>query len=155
MFQVSESRRLCSAESLERRGKIGEGRMRTGTLKQAFDRLRGWAKCPTENLRWPTPVSWACHGPSQWPSKLQKLFWWPQRNHPCLQPPMCPRLCGPQNEQQKFVWQDSDSGEVCRTGAGEGPELPTISGIFLDWFFKTPGGKAPGGANGGRQTKMF
>lgn len=62
---------------------------------------------------------------------------------------MCPRLCGPQNEQQKFVWQDSDSGEVCRTGAGEGPELPTISGIFLDWFFKTPGGKAPGGANGG------
>lgn len=39
--------------------------------------------------------------------------------------------------------------EVCRTGAGEGPELPTISGIFLDWFFKTPGGKAPGGANVG------
>ena len=33
--------------------------------------------------------------------------------------PMCPRLCGPQNEQQKFVWQDSDSGEVCRTGAGK------------------------------------
>jgi len=41
MFQVSESRQLCSAESLERRGKIGEGRKRTGTLKQAFDRLKG------------------------------------------------------------------------------------------------------------------
>ena len=36
--------------------------------------------------------------------------------------------------------QDSDSGGVCRTGAGKEPELPTISGIFLDWLFKTPGG---------------
>ena len=132
-----EERRGEEEDSHGRRGKMN--RKRTGALKQAFGRLRGWAKCPTGNLWWPTPVSWAWHGPSRWPSKLQKLFWWPQRNHPCLQPPRCPRLCGLQNEQE-FVWQDSDSGEVCRTGAGKGPELPTISGIFLDWFFKTPGG---------------